>query len=113
MKIAVVHNLPAGGMKRALYEQVKRLAKKHTVDIYTLSCSDETFLPLKEFAHRYTIFRYDPPPHFPASVFSIYFKLPKVYKEIAEMINKAHIPTKYFPLVAFSLGFAAISSLYF
>lgn len=87
MNLAVVHNLPAGGMKRALYEQVKRLARKHTIDIYTLSCSDEKFLPLKDFAHRYTILRYNPPVHFPASVFSIYFALPQVYKEMANAIN--------------------------
>lgn len=88
MKIAVVHNLPAGGMKRALYEQVKRLSYRHTIDVYTLSCADETFLPLKEFCHRYTIFRHGPPAHFPASVLSIYFKLPKVYREMAEVINR-------------------------
>lgn len=87
MKIAVVHNVPAGGMKRALYEQVKRLAKKHTIDVYALSCADETFLSLKPYARRYSIYRYDPPEHFPKSVASIYFQLPKVYKEMAVVIN--------------------------
>ena len=117
MKIAVVHNLPAGGMKRALYEQVKRLAKKHTVDIYTLSCSDEAFLPLKEFAHRYTILRYDQPSHFPASVFSIYFKLPKIYKEIADLINKgkydaAFINPCFLTQSPYILRYLKIPSLY-
>ena len=37
MKIAVFYNLPAGGAKRTLVEQVKYLSKKHKVDIFTLS----------------------------------------------------------------------------
>lgn len=88
MKIAVIHNLPPGGMKRALYEQVKRLSRKHALDLYTLSCTDDTFLPLKKFVRKHISEKYDYPAHFPKSVFSIYFKLPKVYQKLAKRINE-------------------------
>jgi glycosyltransferase involved in cell wall biosynthesis len=35
MRIAVVDNLPEGGAKRVVYEQVKGLAKKHEVKLWT------------------------------------------------------------------------------
>ena len=36
MKIAVFYNLPAGGARRAAEEQIKRLRKKHKIDLYKL-----------------------------------------------------------------------------
>lgn len=36
MKIAVFHNLPKGGAKRVMKEQVKLLREKHQVDIFTI-----------------------------------------------------------------------------
>ena len=47
MRIAVYHNLPAGGGKRALYELVKRLDKRHEIDLYILSEASEQFLDLR------------------------------------------------------------------
>ena len=47
MKIAVYHNLPTGGAKRALQQFVKELSKDHTLDEYTLSTSVD-YLPLKD-----------------------------------------------------------------
>lgn len=47
MKIAVYHNLPGGGAKRALYEHVKELATKNEVDLYYLSTNSESFLDLR------------------------------------------------------------------
>jgi len=49
MKIAVYYNLPPGGAKRILYEQIKKLSKKHHIDAYTLSSFDEKFLSIKAF----------------------------------------------------------------
>lgn len=47
MKIAVYHNLPSGGAKRALYEQLKHTLKFNEYDVYTLSNSgSEKFLDL-------------------------------------------------------------------
>jgi glycosyltransferase involved in cell wall biosynthesis len=36
MKIAVFHNLPDGGAKRVLFEQVKNLSEKHILGLYTI-----------------------------------------------------------------------------
>lgn len=35
MKIAVVDNLPVGGAKRVVFEQIKYLSQKHTIDYYS------------------------------------------------------------------------------
>ena len=35
MKIAVIHNLPDGGAKRALFDWIKGLSEKHELDLYT------------------------------------------------------------------------------
>lgn len=51
MKIAVYHNLPSGGGKRALYEMTRRLSARHTVDVYTLSCAEHDFCDIRPFAH--------------------------------------------------------------
>lgn len=51
MKIAVFHNLPSGGAKRALYGFVKYLTKAgHTVDVFIPSTAEEGFLSLQAFA---------------------------------------------------------------
>ena len=49
MKIAVWHNLPSGGAKRALYDQVRGLvARGHTVEAWSPPTADSQFLPLVE-----------------------------------------------------------------
>ncbi len=53
MKIALVHNLPSGGGKRALYEFTRLLHQRgHVLDLYNLSLSDEQFLPLAPYVNR-------------------------------------------------------------
>lgn len=95
MKIAVFHNLPAGGQKRAFFEQVKRLSANHTLDLYTLSITNESFLPLKPFVRKHFTVDYYLPPHFPQSVFSIYFNLPNAYKILADKINNKDYDAVY------------------
>src|SRR4030042_462553 len=56
MKIAIYHNLPSGGAKRALYEYVVRLKNKHEFDLYNLSTSNEDFLDLRP--HVKNVFTY-------------------------------------------------------
>jgi glycosyltransferase involved in cell wall biosynthesis len=46
MKIAVFHNLPSGGAKRALYNNVNYLVKDHDVDVFVPSTANEDYLPL-------------------------------------------------------------------
>jgi glycosyltransferase involved in cell wall biosynthesis len=48
MRIAVYHNLPPGGAKRVLYEQLKYLSDKHEIYLYVLSKPlQELFNPSK------------------------------------------------------------------
>jgi glycosyltransferase involved in cell wall biosynthesis len=51
MKIAVWHNLPSGGGKRALYYHVKGLTQRgHKLECWSLETADHKYLPLSEFA---------------------------------------------------------------
>ncbi len=59
MKIAVFHNLPSGGAKRALYGTIDYLVHKgHSVEAYLPSTANEDFLPLTELldeVHQYQV----------------------------------------------------------
>jgi glycosyltransferase involved in cell wall biosynthesis len=56
MKIAVWHNLPSGGGKRALYYHVRGLVLRgHQVECWCLDSADQSYLPLTEFALEYVI----------------------------------------------------------
>ena len=57
MKIAVFHNLPSGGAKRALYNNVDFLAKNHEVDVFIPSTANEDYLPLKDIVNNLNIFK--------------------------------------------------------
>lgn len=49
MRIAIWHNLPSGGGKRALYYHVKALLEAgHYLEAWTTDMSSETYLPLQE-----------------------------------------------------------------
>lgn len=49
MKIAIWHNLPSGGGKRALYYHVKGLVQRgHTVESWCSSTADQLYLPLSD-----------------------------------------------------------------
>lgn len=51
MKIAVWHNIPSGGGKRALYYHVRGLVERgHEVACWSLDTVDHAYLPLSEFA---------------------------------------------------------------
>ena len=58
MKIAVFHNLPDGGAKVALYEQLKRLRVQHTSDLYTLVADDGEF-DLKPLCRKTFVYPYE------------------------------------------------------
>jgi glycosyltransferase involved in cell wall biosynthesis len=62
MRIAIYHNLPSGGGKRALYEMVKRLAANHSLDVYTLSTADTEFCDLRPYCQNYYVFPFQPLP---------------------------------------------------
>ncbi len=57
MKIAVFHNLPSGGAKRALYGFVRYLSGAgHEVDAFVPQTAEEEFLPLKPFVKHLRVF---------------------------------------------------------
>ncbi|MCP9493206.1 MAG: glycosyltransferase family 4 protein [Pyrinomonadaceae bacterium MAG19_C2-C3] len=56
MKIAVWHNLPSGGAKRALFDHVRGLVeRKHTVEAWCLDTSDRDYLPLRELVPEHVV----------------------------------------------------------
>jgi glycosyltransferase involved in cell wall biosynthesis len=49
MRIALFHNLPAGGAKRSTYEWVKRLSVNHEIDLFVYDDRNEFFLNLNSY----------------------------------------------------------------
>lgn len=61
MKIAVYHNLPSGGARRALYEMAKGLAARgHVLDEFCPETADRTFLPLDGCVRRTVVLPFRP-----------------------------------------------------
>ncbi len=56
MKIAVWHNLPSGGGKRALYDHVRGLrARGHTVESWCPPTADQSYLPLGDLIPEHVV----------------------------------------------------------
>lgn len=100
MKIAVFHNLPSGGAKRALYGYVDYLDKEgHEVDVFVPATANEQFLPLKNVSRNLEVFPvkktgtgylYSSLKYVPPIIKSIsLWDLEKTHKQIAEKINSA------------------------
>lgn len=98
LKIAVFHNLPSGGAKRALYGYVNYLTNAgHIVDVFIPSTANEDYLPLKDVASSLKVFPINKT--FFGSVLSNfrYFlsvksppnNMEKVQRDIAEVINSS------------------------
>lgn len=62
MRIAVYHNLQSGGAKRTLREFVRRMAARHELDVFTLSCAEHRFADLRPWASRHEVFPFEPQP---------------------------------------------------
>jgi glycosyltransferase involved in cell wall biosynthesis len=52
LRIAVYHNLLPGGAKRSLFEMVRRLARDHQIDLFTLSTADHDFCDVRPYVER-------------------------------------------------------------
>lgn len=64
MQMAIFHDLPSGGAKRAVYEVARRLAANHDVDVYTLSTAEHSFCDLRPLVRHHEVFDFVPtPPH--------------------------------------------------
>ena len=56
MKIAVWHNLPSGGGKRALQQQVKGLTERgHLIQVWCPPTADQSYAPLEKFAEHHFV----------------------------------------------------------
>lgn len=60
MRIAIYHNLPSGGGKRALLEMVRGLKARHSIDVFSLSCAEHDFCDLRPFSDHHTVFPFSP-----------------------------------------------------
>lgn len=60
MRIALYHNLPSGGAKRAVLEWTQQLATTHSIDVFTLSSADHSFCDLRPHVKKYEIFEFSP-----------------------------------------------------
>ncbi len=93
MNIAVYHNLPAGGAKRVLFEEVRRLSLKHNIDLYEMDSEDKDFLDIRFFANNVYIFKINLFNNLPIFINRIYrdwknfFSLRKIHYDIAKKIN--------------------------
>ncbi len=64
MKIAVLHNLPSGGARRALIEHCRGLrGRGHWVEAFYPDTADEAFLPLEPVVDRVHVWRAPRPPN--------------------------------------------------
>ncbi len=58
MRIALFHNAPSGGAKRAIFEWTRRLVRDHTIDVYTLSSAAHDFCDIRPFVNNHFIFNF-------------------------------------------------------
>jgi glycosyltransferase involved in cell wall biosynthesis len=124
MKIAVYHNLPTGGAKRILFEQVKYLSKKHDIDVYTLSLFKESFLSLKSYSKNYYIYDFKTESKLPFILARLYkdyknfISLRKLHRKIAHDIDSrgydlAFIHTDVLTETPYLLRFLKIPKVYY
>lgn len=60
MRIAIYHNQPSGGARRALAGFGRELARRHSVDVFTLSTSDQDLLSDADWAASVTSLPFQP-----------------------------------------------------
>ncbi len=63
MRIAVFHNLPSGGAKRTLREQIRGLTRRgHEAEVFTLSSAEHDFADLRPHARSHRVLPFRPMP---------------------------------------------------
>ena len=115
MKIAVFHNLPPGGAKRTVYEQVKYLSRRHEIYLFQLSATDEKFLSLHPFVKSIHTYPFRLSSHRLVSDYQKFFVLPQIHKKMAQDINAAValIHADLYTQAPHILHYLKIPSLYF
>jgi len=124
MKIAVFHNLPFGGAKRVLYEEIKALSKKNEVYLYQLSGERDNVFNLMKYVKEFHEYGFTPKNHLPAFLNRLYsdhkklFALRKVHKNIAEDIDTSNfdvvlIHPDYYTQAPFILRYLKTKKVYY
>jgi glycosyltransferase involved in cell wall biosynthesis len=62
LRVAIYHNLPAGGAKRTLHDMVRRLSRRHRLDCYSLSSSCHDFCDLRPYVHSNFVYPFEATP---------------------------------------------------
>jgi glycosyltransferase involved in cell wall biosynthesis len=92
MKIAFFHNLPPGGGRRTIYEQVKGLLKHHEIDVYQIT-PESSFFDLSQLSCRVFTFPFTKLNSWPSFLnrlnadYRNFFVLDQLHKSIADKIN--------------------------
>ncbi len=60
MKIALYYNLPGGGALSTTFEEVNRLNKNHSIDLFLLSTANRNFRDITKFVNKVSIIEYAP-----------------------------------------------------
>ncbi len=55
LRIALFHDLPSGGAKRVVNDQVSRLSQHYYIDLFTTSQADQTFADIRPFLGRVVV----------------------------------------------------------
>jgi glycosyltransferase involved in cell wall biosynthesis len=91
MRIAIYYNLPPGGARRTVIEELRFLSSRHHVDVYTLNQKTKNVSQIQELVHGFYPYSYKnkyklPIPEVIKDFFD-YVILPRVHQRIANKIN--------------------------
>jgi len=123
MKIAIFHNLPPGGGKRVLYEQVKYLSSVHETHLYETE-KQKKFLDAGEFSNKKYLLNFDLKNRLPGILNRLYkdyknfIKLNNHHKQISGIIDDGNydvcvIHPDRFTQTPFILRYLKTPTLYF
>ncbi len=116
MTIAVFHNLPPGGAKRTVYEQVKHLSQKHELRLFQLSNTNEDFLSLYPFVKSIHTYPFSLSSNRLLADYQKFFVLPQIHRRMAqetEGADVALIHADFYTQAPHILRYLKIPSLYF
>jgi glycosyltransferase involved in cell wall biosynthesis len=126
MRLAIFHNLPSGGAKRALFEWTRQLAKNHEIDVYTISTADHEFNDIRPYVSKHDVTVFTPRRLFSSPFGRLnqlqrFFDLEEVTslgKKIAEKIDSGSydvvfVHTCMFTTIPTVLQFLTTASVYY
>jgi glycosyltransferase involved in cell wall biosynthesis len=123
MRIAVFHDLPAGGGKRALYEHCRELCRLgHHLDLFIPETANETFLPLDPFIRSKRVFPLTGARRVPGRPSGwtrlAWWSAPACHRKIARVINAGGYDAVFmqqsiFPHIPYVLRYLTVPSLFY